>query len=126
MAGKRDPATAEGQPVTAKRMSQNDATCSALARPGERKMIDQRLTNRTQGTESSSTKTEYKSKGANIPDTYQTKGDKIIQLIGRKALTQCNLNGLTVRALLDTGAQVSIVDRLWKERYLPSVEVRPL
>ncbi len=31
-----------------------------------------------------------------------------------------------MRALLDTGAQVSIVDRVWKEKYLPDIEVRPL
>ncbi|KAL1269016.1 hypothetical protein QQF64_031305 [Cirrhinus molitorella] len=29
-------------------------------------------------------------------------------------------------ALLDTGAQVSIIDHKWKEQYLPDVEVRPL
>ncbi|KAL1269483.1 hypothetical protein QQF64_031772 [Cirrhinus molitorella] len=29
-------------------------------------------------------------------------------------------------ALLDTGAQVSIIDHIWKEQYLPDVEVRPL
>lgn len=73
-----------------------------------------------------STKVEHRSQGVNIPDTYQTKDDKIIKLIGRKALTQCKLNELTVTALLDTGAQVSMVDRVCKERYLPSVEVRPL
>ncbi len=52
VAGKRDAATAEGQPVTARRMSKKDATCSTLIRPVERKMIDQRLTNHTQGNES--------------------------------------------------------------------------
>ncbi|RXN31420.1 Retrovirus-related Pol poly from transposon [Labeo rohita] len=31
-----------------------------------------------------------------------------------------------VRALLDTGAQVSIIDHKWKAQYLPDVEVRPL
>lgn len=28
-------------------------------------------------------------------------------------------------ALLNSGAQVSIIDRLWKQRYLPQQEVRP-
>lgn len=56
----------------------------------------------------------------------RTPNDSIIKLIGSKALTHCNLNGLPVRALLDTGAQVSIIDCKWKEQYLPDVEVRPL
>lgn len=56
----------------------------------------------------------------------RAKNDNIVNLIGRKALTQCNLNGLAVSALLDTGAQVSITDRVWKDKYLPDVDVRPL
>ncbi len=117
-AGKREPATAEGQPVTAEQMSQTDSTYSTLERPGGRKAIDQRRTNQRQNNESTDLNMEHR--------TCQTKTDTIIKLIGSKALTQCNLNGLTVRALLDTGAQVSIVDRVWKEKYLPDIEVRPL
>lgn len=52
------------------------------------------------------------SQGASILGSCKTKNDNIIKLIGSKALTQCNLNGLTVRTLLDTGAQVSMVDRV--------------
>lgn len=36
-----------------------------------------------------------------------SKSEKLAKLIGRKALTQCHLNGLAVSALLDTGAQVT-------------------
>ena len=36
------------------------------------------------------------------------------------------MNGVTVKALLDTGAQVSIVDRAWKEEHLSHAKVRPL
>ncbi|RXN24878.1 Retrovirus-related Pol poly from transposon [Labeo rohita] len=57
---------------------------------------------------------------------HRTPNDSVIKLIGSKALTHCNLNGLPVRALLDTGAQVSIIDHKWKAQYLPDVEVRPL
>ncbi|KAJ8000023.1 hypothetical protein DPEC_G00200510 [Dallia pectoralis] len=67
-----------------------------------------------------------RSQGASVLGPCKNKNDNIIKLIGSKALTQCNLNGLTVRALLDTGAQVSMVDREWKDKYLPSVEVKPL
>ncbi|KAJ8010524.1 hypothetical protein DPEC_G00075980 [Dallia pectoralis] len=67
-----------------------------------------------------------RSQGASVLGPCKNKTDNIIKLIGSKALTQCNLNGLTVRALLDTGAQVSMVDREWKDKYLPSVDVKPL
>ncbi|KAL0192074.1 hypothetical protein M9458_010370, partial [Cirrhinus mrigala] len=125
-AGKREPATAEGQPVTAERMSQTDSIFLTLEGPEGIKAIDQRCTNQRQKDKSTDPKVEHRTQRTNSLDPYQTKTDTIIKLIGSKALTQCNLNGLTVRALLDTGAQVSIVDRVWKEKYLPDIEVRPL
>ncbi|KAL0163570.1 hypothetical protein M9458_039323, partial [Cirrhinus mrigala] len=109
-AGKREPATAEGQPVTAERMYKSHR--SKMYQPETKGQINRPKS----GTQDSK----------NSLDSYQTKTDTIIKLIGSKALTQCNLNGLTVRALLDTGAQVSRVDRVWKEKYLPDIEVRPL
>ncbi|KAL6483733.1 hypothetical protein MHYP_G00086050 [Metynnis hypsauchen] len=50
----------------------------------------------------------------------------VVKLIGKKAIIHCNLNGLAVAALLDTGAQVSIIDQDWKDQYLPSHDTRPL
>lgn len=41
-------------------------------------------------------------------------------------MIQCNLSGLAVTALLDTGAQVTMISRDWKERYLPDIDMRPL
>ncbi len=41
-----------------------------------------------------------------------TKKETIVKLIGKKALAQCNLR--------------SQIDRIWKDKYLPTVEVRPL
>ncbi len=102
--------------MTVEPMSQTDAANSTLYRPGGRKTIAQRRTHQRQNNDSTDLKVEHR----------VDKTDTIIKLIGSKALTQCNLNGLTVRALLDTGAQVSIVDRVWKEKYLPDIEVRPL
>lgn len=64
--------------------------------------------------------------GVGSPSPPGTKKETIVKLIGKKALAQCNLNGLAVTALLDTGAQVSMIDRTWKDKYLPAVEVRPL
>lgn len=43
-----------------------------------------------------------------------------------RALTQCNLNGLAVSALLDTGAQLSMIDSISKDKYLPDLNIRPL
>lgn len=51
---------------------------------------------------------------------------RIAQLIGRKCLLKCNLNGYIVHVLLDTGAQVSLIDLPWKQKYLPQHELRTL
>ncbi len=64
--------------------------------------------------------------GVGSPSPPVTKKETIVKLIGKKALALCNLNGLAVTALLDTGAQVSVIDQTWKDKYLPAVEVRPL
>lgn len=55
-----------------------------------------------------------------------TKNEQAARLVGKKALTQCYLNGLAVGALLDTGAQVSMIDREWKDKYLPDIDIKPL
>lgn len=52
--------------------------------------------------------------------------NRIAQLIGKKAILKCHINGFSVSALLDTGAQVSIIDYTWKSRYLPEQVLRPL
>ncbi len=41
--------------------------------------------------------------------------DRVAQLIGKKAI-KCHINGFAVPALLDTGAQVSIIDTTWKSK----------
>lgn len=51
---------------------------------------------------------------------------RLANFIGAKALVRCNFNSLITLALLDTGAQVSMIDRGWKGRYLPDTPVRPL
>ena len=60
------------------------------------------------------------------PDPLNAKNELVARLIGRKALIQCYLNGLAVNALLDTGAQVSMIDRAWKETHLPHLEAKPI
>lgn len=58
----------------------------------------------------------------NHPLSSKTEG--IARLTGRKALIQCNVNGLTATVLLDTGAQVSIMDHTWKTRHFPEIPIR--
>lgn len=67
------------------------------------------------------------------PDTSKTSqaniqspSQRVAKLIGEKCVLKCNLSGYAVTALLDSGAQVSIIGRQWKRRYLPQQEVRPL
>ena len=48
---------------------------------------------------------------------------RVTKLIGKKCLLKCHLSGYAVTVLLDSGAQVSIIDRSWKHKYLPQQEV---
>ena len=59
-------------------------------------------------------------------DPPAVKNENVARLIGRKALTQCNLIGLAVSAMCDTGAQISMIDCIWKDKYLPDLDIRPL
>lgn len=70
--------------------------------------------------------TESKHVNTLATDLSDVKSERLAKLIGKKALTQCHLNGLAVNALLDTGAQVSIIDKDWKDKYLPDTAIRPI
>lgn len=64
--------------------------------------------------------TRYSHNQCDSPDQssfepQHTRRGAAAKLIGRKALIPCNLSGLAVTALLDTGAQVSMVSRDWNE-----------
>lgn len=48
------------------------------------------------------------------------------QLIGRKCMLSCWLNGVLTEMLLDTGAQVSMVGKTWVEKFLPNVPIKPI
>lgn len=48
------------------------------------------------------------------------------QLAGGKCLLECYMNSIAVTVLLDTGAQVSMLDRQWREKYLFKHTIRPL
>lgn len=72
-------------------------------------------------------KRQKSKKSKNEPlKTTASNREPIVRLIGKKATTKCLLNGLTVTILVDTGAQVSLIDRAWKNKYIPDVNVRPI
>lgn len=50
----------------------------------------------------------------------------VAQLIGGRCMIHCQLNGVGLEMLLDSGAQVSIVEKSWVRRALPNVKIQPL
>lgn len=54
------------------------------------------------------------------------KARAVASFIGKKAVVQSYLNGLPVTSLLDSGSQVSIISRAWKEEYLPDLSTHPV
>ena len=52
--------------------------------------------------------------------------ERVAQLVGRKCNIKCYINNYAMDCLLDTGAQVSILDRQWVKTYLPEHKLRPL
>ncbi|KAL6486260.1 hypothetical protein MHYP_G00056520 [Metynnis hypsauchen] len=112
--GNGDRATVEGHTVTGPQQSQGrEKSKTGHARDTEEKVCVAR------------SQRPKKSSEGKLP-SLSTTNDQLVDLIGRKALTKCNLNGLAVSALVDTGAQVSIIDRAWKDKYLPDLPVRPV
>ncbi|XP_016521793.1 uncharacterized protein LOC107834634 [Poecilia formosa] len=70
---------------------------------------------------------QRKENSANLSqDSVIKKNEQVARLIERKGLIQCYLNGLDVNALLDTGAQVSMIDCTWKNKHLPNIDIQPL
>ena len=51
------------------------------------------------------------------------KGVERAPLIGTKYLVDCYMQGQMVRALWDSGSQVTIMDEQWKAAHLPEVRL---
>lgn len=51
---------------------------------------------------------------------------RLAQLIGKRCLVTCTLNGAPIEMLLDSGAQVTMVGKTWMQRALPDVLIQPL
>ncbi len=50
----------------------------------------------------------------------------VAQLIGCRCMVTCHLDEVKLQMLLDSGAQVSIVEKSWVETALPNVMIQPL
>lgn len=59
-----------------------------------------------------------------ISECQVNKHSPVTSLVGKQCLVTCYLNGHKTEALWDTGSQVCIVDRQWKDQYIPGVKVR--
>ncbi len=55
-----------------------------------------------------------------------SKGKRVAQLIGGRCMVTCHLDGVELQMLLDSGAQVSIVEKSWVQKALPNVRIQPL
>lgn len=59
-----------------------------------------------------------------ISECRVNKHSPVTSLVGKQCLVTCYLNGHKTEALWDTGSQVCIVDRQWKDQYIPGVKIR--
>lgn len=50
-----------------------------------------------------------------VPSQRQT---KLISLVGRRCVVQCQLDNVPVEALWDTGAQASLINEEWRKKHL--------
>lgn len=51
---------------------------------------------------------------------------RLAQLIGKRCMVSCALNGAPIQMLLDSGAQVTMVGENWMKKTLPNVPIQPL
>lgn len=51
---------------------------------------------------------------------------RVAQLIGKRCMVSCSIDGVPVQMLLDSGAQVTMASRLWTEQTLPHIKIQPL
>ena len=46
--------------------------------------------------------------------------------IGKRCMVSCTINGVPLEILLDSGSQVTMVERAWIDKALPNVRIQPL
>ena len=52
--------------------------------------------------------------------------DRLVKLIGRKPLFQCELDDVSLQVLWDTGSMISMIDSEWVQENCPNAELRPI
>ena len=52
--------------------------------------------------------------------------NKLVNLVSRKCIVTCSINGIPTNALLDTGAQITCIGSDWKEQNLPKLKLQPI
>lgn len=61
------------------------------------------------------------------PPPYRVrKANRVAKLIGKRCMLTCHLNGVQTDMLLDSGAQVTILEKSWLERHLPDAKIQSL
>ncbi|XP_051793415.1 uncharacterized protein b3gat1b isoform X1 [Acanthochromis polyacanthus] len=63
---------------------------------------------------------------SSLTNTESEAKERVAQLVGRKCKIKCYINSYAMDCILDSGAQVSILERQWVKTYLPDHKVRPL
>lgn len=65
-------------------------------------------------------------KTAKSKSTQPPPRKRLAQLIGKRCMVSCALNGAPIQMLLDSGAQVTMVGEAWMKKTLSNVPIRPL
>lgn len=52
------------------------------------------------------------------------KQPQLVDLVGKRCVIDCYIQGCKTQALWDTGSRVSIVSEKWKKTHLPSEQLR--
>ena len=60
------------------------------------------------------------------PPCQPTSKKRVAQLIGKRCMVHCFINDVPLEMLLDSGAQVMMVNREWIEKALPCVKIQSL
>lgn len=108
--GKRESVSVGGQPETGKEPKSQPVNSAAA-------QASTKHTNKKPNKQSKS-----KPHASSIKSATNSK----VPLVGKKSLLKCLIGGYPVTVLFDSGSQVSIVDRQWVKRYIPTYAVRPL
>lgn len=64
----------------------------------------------------------YSAIPADPPASNKPPAERVAQLIRKRCLLKCIMNGYAVTALFDTGAQVSLIDQTWRQKIRAELE----